>query len=238
MKYYSVVNLTVEHAPDSVINTHPERFRRLLHSHSLDFVGHITQTSEQEWQMVFKNLSMVYPFLYYFLRELRLADEVFYVGIGIGEISTLLSGDTRKMDGSSFAMARQSLNLAKTNCNNYMKHIPTPNCHLYLSGFDEIYRKNQEAKTFPFKLGNLSVDFTLNTLIQNNELLLSRITKKQWEVIECYERHTTYREVIQELPHLSKSMISDRLKLSSYHRVKQNIKLISSLMKQRLQEPN
>lgn len=182
-------------------------------------VAPITLTLGDEWQIVLRDLGQVYPLYLEIKTFLKTWDQDCYCGIGIGSISTKEAMDTRQMDGEVFVLARESLNILKSNKRSYRKLIPTKECKVFVGA------------SASYAQGTTSLDLILNTLLQNNETLLSRITPKQAEVIKLYEELGTYSEMTKAYSHLSKGMISERLKASNYWLIKSNESLIIRLFK-------
>ena len=176
-------------------------------------------TLGDEWQIVVRDLGQVYNLYLEVKTFLKTWQQDCYCGIGIGQMSTKEAGDTRQMDGEVFILARESLTILKSNKRSYRKLIPTKECRVFVRASSSC------------RLPIPSLDLILNNILQNNETLLARVTPKQAEVIKLYESLGTYSEITKAYPHLSKGMISERLKASNYWLIKSNEQLIQDLIK-------
>lgn len=197
-----------------------DHLETLSSTYAEGLVAPITLTLGDEWQIVLRDLGQVYPLYIEVKTFLKTWEQDCYCGIGIGPMSTKEAVDTRQMDGEVFVLARESLNILKSNKRSYRKLIPTKECKVFVG-----------ASTSNTQ-GTPSLTLILNTLLQNNEALLSRITPKQAEVIKLYEKLGTYSEITKVYPQLSKGMISERLKASNYWLIKSNEALIERLFKE------
>lgn len=180
----------------------------------------ITISLGDDWIIVLNNCELSYTLYLEISHYLKQHGLSAYAGIGIGSIETNESHDVRNMHGSAFDLADKNLKIAKANKYNYQKNIPTKACRVYLSGLPGASDSS-----------NLSLDTMVNTLIQNNELLLSKITLLQDEVIGLYETYGSYQEIIDNFPHMTKRKLSDALKKSNYWLMKENVHAIQQLIK-------
>lgn len=222
MKIYCVINIHLdmnknnESIEEKIL---ADFYQQCFNRYSSSFVAPITKTIENEWQIVLSSVKDAYPIsrdITNFFQSKRITT---YIGIGIGTISTKEDQDTRYMDGQAFIMARNSLEIALTNKTGYKKCIPTPDCKIYLLGFDEFHNNEPYSR-----------DHYLNLLIQNNETLIQKITPKQLHVISLYETYGSYNEIIQAYPNMSKGNISDKLTASNYWLINQNISTVQEFM--------
>ena len=221
MKLYSVINIYLDRLKnDQLIDEQilTEFYKKCYNRYS-SFVAPITKTMENEWQFVLTSAKETYPLSRDITSFFQGKQMICYIGIGIGTISTKEEKDTRYMDGQSFIMARNSLEIALTNKTGYKKSIPTTDCKMYLLGFDEHLNMKPYSK-----------DHYLNLLIQNNEALISKITPKQQKVIDLYHTYGSYNEMIQAYPHMSKGNISDKLSTANYWLIQNNITMVLELM--------
>ena len=72
--------------------------------------------------------------------------------------------------------------------------------------------------------------FFCNIGIQNNEILFSRVTKKQYEMICLYETYQSYTKIIEHEPNVTKRMLSDCLNGAEYWLMKENVTLIQHIL--------
>ena len=224
MAVYAVLNIDIV---GSRAISDRAKFQDVLKAHletlsctySTSLVAPITLTLGDEWQIVVRDLGQVYNLYLEVKTFLKTWQQDCYCGIGIGQMSTKEAGDTRQMDGEVFILARESLTILKSNKRSYRKLIPTKECRVFVRASSSC------------RLPIPSLDLILNNILQNNETLLARVTPKQAEVIKLYESLGTYSEITKAYPHLSKGMISERLKASNYWLIKSNEQLIQDLIK-------
>ena len=188
----------------------------------------ITMSLGDDWVIVLKNCKLSYPIYLEIQQFLKKHNQTAYAGIGIGTLEINKSHDIRNMHGSAFTNANMNLKIAKSNKYGYQKSIPTKACKVYFSGLSSDVKASFENKITQENNGFL--DNMINTLIQNNELLLSKITPTQQEVIELYESYDSYQDIINNHPHISKRKLSDGLKKSNYWLIKENILAVEQLI--------
>jgi len=188
-----------------------------------DLVVPITMSLGDDWVIVLKNCKLSYSIYLEIQQFLKKHHQSAYAGIGIGSLEINNSHDIRNMHGSAFTNANMNLKIAKSNKYGYQKNIPTKACKVYFSGLSDELDSEVDSKTS-------SEDTMINTLIQNNELLLSKITTIQQEVIELYESYDSYQDIINNHPHMSKRKLSDGLKKSNYWLIRENILAVEQLI--------
>ena len=180
----------------------------------------INITLGDEWQVVLDDISKSYEIINMFQQILRKEKIQLYAGIGIGTISTKLYEDTRLMDGEAFIFARQALNIIKQKNRFYNKFLNSKKNNVYFNGVLLFDRKSR-----------VTLNSMINVTIENNEVLKSQITEKQYMMIELYDRAGSYNNVIYKRRDISKSNISKKLNDSNYFVIKNNNKLLEAFIK-------
>jgi len=169
-----------------------------------------------EWMIVLREIHLVYE-IYLKIRGFLIQNELeAYAGVGFG----MLEGDftdVRKLHGRALEEAAKSMRVAKSSKYAYKKDIPTKHCSVFLTGY-------------PMLDSELDVYKILNQLIQNNEILLSRVTKKQENLIQLYEQYDSYSRIIKVYPEITKRMLSDCLNTAQYWMMKRNRHMIEQLL--------
>lgn len=222
MRRYSVVDVYIDYETTNTTeySKYDDLFLKIANQYQKSLVSTITRVDLNQWQIVLNQISEVYFICREIMDKLEQLGQKGYIGIGVGDISTKESSDSRTMDGEAFILARESLELAISNRTNYSKVIPTRRCRIY-------FRSNQ-GDGF---VSSISKDHLINSLIQNNEVLISKITKKQRESIEMYERHGSYNDLIENNPNVKKGTLSDKMNKSNYWMIQKNNKVIEQLLK-------
>lgn len=222
MRRYSVVDVYIDYETTNTTeySKYDDLFLKIANQYQKSLVSTITRVDLNQWQIVLNQISEVYFICREIMDKLEQLGQKGYIGIGVGDISTKESSDSRTMDGEVFILARESLELAISNRTNYSKVIPTRRCRIY-------FRSNQ-GDGF---VSSISKDHLINSLIQNNEVLISKITKKQRESIEMYERHGSYNDLIENNPNVKKGTLSDKMNKSNYWMIQKNNKVIEQLLK-------
>lgn len=195
-------------------------------------------TLGDEWQIVLKSPEVAYDIIEIFQKFLRKHRIETYSGIGIGTISTPIYNDSRKMDGPCFINARNALNIAKAKNRFYNDKLNSKYNRVYFNSEDirffNSYNTLCDEEVAVSSLGSVSeiktLNNVLNSVIENNEVLKSRITEKQWEVIHLYEEMGSYSNIIREKDELTKASISQKLNDSSYFVMKNNRSIIKFLL--------
>ncbi len=199
----------------------------------------ITITLGDEWQIVLKKPGKSYYMVEKFQKFLAEEKIAIYAGIGIGTISTEIYKDTRLMDGECFIKAREALNISKDENRFYSKRLNSKKNRIYFNGEEIDFLNNIETlPTFKEVAVTyekdedyfLSINSIVNTIIENNEVLKSKITDKQLEIIKLYEKYGSYNNIIKEKEHLTKASISQKLNDSSYFVIKNNNFMIELLI--------
>lgn len=179
-------------------------------------VAPITIVLGDEWGIVLRDGSYAYE-IYLKIKRFLWENQIdAYAGVGFGTIKEE-NDDLIRMNGTAFEQAKYSLLKAKSSKYGYRKEIPTKACHIVLSGFDLKY-ENQDWNDI------------INTLIQNNEILFSRVTKKQYDMICLYETYQSYTKIIEHETSVTKRMLSDSLNSAEYWLMKENVALIQQIL--------
>ncbi|MBC8062799.1 MAG: hypothetical protein H7Y18_19380 [Clostridiaceae bacterium] len=225
MNIYSVINIDIVNSRkianrDVFQNQFKSYLANLSYEYASFLVAPITLTLGDEWQIVIKDIRESYNIYLKIRQYLKSFNINCYCGIGIGTMSTREAVDTREMDGQVFIFARESLSIAKANKNSYSKIISTKDCKVYLQGISSKFKRNT----------SLDLDHIINNIIQNNETSMHRITEKQQQTIDLYVRLGTYSAILNEVPTLSKGMVSDRLRTSNFWLIESNKELIYNLL--------
>ena len=223
MKLYCVVDVFIEEeTTDSIgYSKYDAIFLSISKKYDKSLVATVTRVDSNQWQMVLKEMDRVYAICREILDKLYEMDQKGYIGIGIGEISTKEAKDSRTMDGEAFILARESLEVAISNRTNYSKVIPTSNCKIY-------FKSHQEQGD---NENNISKEQLINSFIQNNEVLISKVTSKQRESIKLYERYGSYNDLIQNNPDVKKGTLSDKMNKSNYWMIQKNVTMIEQLLR-------
>ena len=236
MKLYSVINMDIvgsrkienrENFQEGLISY----FNELNLKYNDILVSPITITLGDEWQIVLnkpeESYNLVNKIRFFLLKH----SVQVYSGIGIGEISTLVYESPLKMDGEAFILAREALNIAKDR-NNSEKN--SSRNRVYFNGIKHSLEGNisrEIAITSDDDILSLSFNSIINTIIENNEIILSKMTEKQIEAIILYKEYGTYNKIIAANKANSKSSISQRLSSSEYLVFEKNSELINTLLK-------
>lgn len=209
--------------------------KTLSKKYSKILVAPITFTLGDEWQIVSSSPEKSYDIFKEIQRYLLRKNIQVYCGIGIGKISTNLSKDTREMDGEVFINGREAINIAKKTKGFYGQNIKSKHNRVFFKGADlpiDLYNKfilDEIAVTSEYD-DNITLNQVINSIIENNETIESKFTEKQRELIDLYEKHGSYNNMISTDGNLSKSNISQRLNSCSYFLTVHNTRIIRLLL--------
>lgn len=145
-------------------------------------------TLGDEVQGVLSNLKSSYAIILEFQRFL--AEHHFYVGVGYGEIVTQLSNRSGEMDGPAFHLAREGIEISKTE-----------------------YARTHGKRFVPlvhYLFADKSVTEIINNYLHMIELLKYQLTEKQREVYWLLAETDTYRKIADHLGQ-SKSAITQKV---------------------------
>lgn len=250
MNIYSVLNIDLVKSREienriEVQSKIKDYFLELNTKYTNILVSKITFTLGDEWQIVLRDVKESYNIFTEIKLFLRLNNLDSYCGIGIGTISTNESNDTREMDGDAFIYAREALNTAKKSNTFYNGVIHTKDCKMVLKGknIDMTNSYKNELQTNETDTltecaittcddDNISTGLIdiINAIIQNNEMIESKFTDKQLEVICLYEELGSYSNIEKEYPNHAKPNISNKLSASNYFLTIYNKKVIWNLL--------
>lgn len=232
MKLYSVVNMDIvgsRNVKDREqlqinLNNYIEQMNKKF---SDILVAPITITLGDEWQLITDKPSQCYSLLHEFQQLLWKDSVELYAGIGIGELSTSVYEDIRKMDGPCFHAARDAMNIVKDldklktkySINKLNKVFlllnRIANDDFYYNILDFYYvinsaytesaleqiaatkEDNVECSNPSDILNKLILERTINLIIENNEILKAKMTCKQKEVYADYSRLGSYRKIVE-----------------------------------------
>ncbi len=71
----------------------------------------------------------------------------------------------------------------------------------------------------------------INSMIENNEVLKHKVTNKQWEIIQLYDKLGSYNNMVKQAQSISKADISQKINGSNYFVIKNNNLSIEGLIR-------
>jgi len=292
MRLYSVINM-------DIVASRQVKDRQKLQEKLNNYINYINCkyadiltspaaiTLGDEWQLITHKPSESYNLVHEFQQLLWQDDIELYAGIGIGELSTPVSDDIRKMDGPCFHCARDAFNIAKNVdklkskynisklnkvflLTSKLRHknldfdildfYYTSKARYYVQAMQEIAATadvSQEEEAFQTAavttdafqevtatagsftennktlLNRLLLERTINLIIENNEILKAKMTKKQKEVYISYTKLGSYRKVAdlkRESARETIGGISQKLNNASYFTIQRNHEMVSALL--------
>ncbi len=251
MNIYSVINMDIVKSRD-IINRKDaqdslKKFIQKINKENKDLLlAPITFTLGDEWQIVLKRPFESYRIIDKFQSFLRKYEIGIYIGIGVGKISTNIYEDTRLMDGECFIRAREALGIVKNKNRFYNENLNSKENNVYFNAekisFEKIYDGIREIASTSDKdywsedktnsdIIPLDINTIINTIIENTEVLKSKITGKQMKTIELYRKEGSYSNMIKKNDNISKSSISQKLNDSNYFLIESNKNVIYKLLK-------
>lgn len=254
MALFGVVNVDIVNSRN--IGNRQELQERLKHlikelnqKYAGVLVSPIAITLGDECQAVLANPSQSYNLVDAFQQCLWQYNIDIYAGVGIGEISTAVNEDVRMMDGPCFHAAREAINAAKlfpknkgsmaTSKNNkvfFKEEEKVPLSSSLLAYAQESIRETAASLEFGTfqKPGEVySLGYIINTIIENNEILKSRLTSKQKQAYLDYETYGSYRKMLEANAGKRKGSIgsiSQRLNNAEYFTICRNRETIEYLL--------
>lgn len=228
---YSVINMDIVDSRklknrveiQDVINTYLDE---VSHKYRNILLSKITLTLGDEWQIVLKDISKSYTLITEINEFLIDYNIKTYSGIGLGSISTGIYSKSSLMDGEAFINAREALNKAKKK-NGYI------NSNVNRVYFNEAFDNTYEEVALTSINGHINnkalLKNVINSLIENTEIIINRITPKQLEIIKSYRSYGTYSSMVENQKAKSKAEISQKLNTAEYFVLENNIKLIEKL---------
>lgn len=264
MKLYGTINMDIvgsRHVKDrqrlqeflsSCIDTVNKKYPHIL-------VAPITITLGDEWQMVTDRPSESYNLVHEFQQLLWKENIEAYAGIGIGELSTDIYDDIRKMDGPCFHTAREALGvvknldklkgrysinklnrvflmtsiLAENIGGNVLDFYYSSKGDYACSAMQEIAAASEDRDKFGYKsvmMDSLLIERTINLLIENNEILKAKMTDKQKKVYISYSKLGSYRKVMEWDGSETIGGISQKLNNASYFTIQRNHHMVCLLL--------
>lgn len=252
MKLYGVVTMDIvdsRNIPNrEMLQQKLKRYFHLIYQKYYDsLVSQINFTLGDEWQLITSQPENCYDIVHDFQRLLWEDDIKFYSGIGIGELKTDIYEDTRSMDGSCFIMARDAINIAKQSSKkrtkyiysktnkaflkSIMNHVPVQN-HFFKTKWNIPF--NEEVAVDAVDSNELiSLDDIINVVIENNEILKSKLTRKQKIIYIEYMKHKSYRKIIEKnADKLNETIggISQKLNSAEYFTIQRNHEMVKLLI--------
>lgn len=209
-------------------------FNKLSKKYKDILVAPINITLGDEWQIVLKKPEESYKLITEIRLHLLKEGIKTYSGIGVGVLSTKIYKKSTEMDGEAFIYAREALNIAK----NKGKKISSKYNRVYFNGkkldifsrfnaFQEVAISSDSQLNIPREI---TLNETINILIENNEVLLSKMTSKQLDAIELYKEYGSYNKIVEKKFISSKAVISQRLNAAEYYLFEKNNSLIRELL--------
>lgn len=217
-------------------------------------------TLGDEWQLITSKPSESYNLVNEFQQLLWKNNLELYAGIGIGGLSTELAEDIRDMDGPCFHAAREAINIAKsgdklknkytlnklnrifflssetyTNFGiNILDFYYSPKSRISVSAFREaaaVAEYHEEGGQKGLAGDQLMLERTINLLVENNEVLKARMTKKQRDIYSSYSKFGSYRKAIDS-GNLKDTIggISQKLNSAAFFTIQRNHTMVSALL--------
>ncbi|WP_294345763.1 SatD family protein [uncultured Clostridium sp.] len=240
-RLYSVINMDIMNSRnikdrESIQNDIKTYLTSISKKYQKILVAPITMTLGDEWQIVLSDISESYDIfkeIQVFLKEKEIKC---YGGLGIGSIDTSISSDTREMDGEAFAFAREALKIAKSSTRFYNEYMSAKENRFYFNGIKSYFNEYNSCDSLDevaltIEEDYVSINDMINILIENNEVLESKITIKQREIIKLYKEYGSYNSIVKEFKNTSKPSISQKLNSSNYFLITHNHKMIKNLLK-------
>ncbi|QUI25540.1 hypothetical protein HZI73_26030 [Vallitalea pronyensis] len=201
----------------------------------------MTLTLGDEWQAVLKKPEKTYFIIDQLQQVFKKAHINIYAGVGIGEISTAIYSDTRKMDGECFILAREAIKIVKNKNVFYNDYIHSKKNRVFFNAkpvmvnnrydtFSEIAATRIDETTSIDDTTPITLMNIINNLVENNEVLKSKITAKQQDIITLYKQHNSYNKIMKFNKNTSKASISQKLNDAHYFVIKNNDDMIESMI--------
>jgi hypothetical protein len=221
-------------------------------------VSPISITLGDEWQLITSKPFECYNLIHEFQRLLWKENIDFYAGIGIGGLNTPVYNDIRKMDGPCFHMSRDAINIAKKHIRTENSYISSKRNKVFFKSYkpvelkaDSFYEGNvaggkrmaaadEAAITadagdglLPGMAGPFVLDDLINTVIENNEILKSRMTLKQKILYNDYIKAGSYRKIVAMNGHSGETIggISQKMNSAEFFTIQKNHRIVSMLLR-------
>jgi len=245
LKLFGVVTMDIVGSRDI---KHREVFQEKLKTYfeliqikySNSLVSPINFTLGDEWQLITNKPEECYSIVHDFQKLLWEEDVTFYAGIGIGELQTDIYEDTRKMDGSCFSMARDAINIAKDSSKKRTKFIYSKVNKVFFRSIMDQVKASDNRYSNLLSLNevaidledSISIDDMINIIIENNEILKSKLTNKQKKIYIDYLNYKSYRKIVEENKDSFNETIggiSQKLNSAEYFTIQRNQAMVVSL---------
>lgn len=205
------------------INKFNDRYKEILAAPAAVTLG-------DEWQVITHMPAKIYDIVETFQHMFWSDDIELYAGMGIGSLSTSLVNDIRNMDGPCFHHARQAVESAK--------NVTSKRNKVYFAvdetGRDsfnlEIAATSEELAADINFLHSITLNELVNVIIENNEILKSKMTFNQKQIYLAYLKYGSYRKIVEQTEKKSISNISKRLNSAEVFTIKRNGEVIESLL--------
>jgi len=254
LKLYGVITIDIVQSRkilnrDAIQEKLNNYFKLVKDLYSHDIVSDICFTLGDEWQLITDKPHKCYRIVHDFQKLLWQDDISIYAGIGIGELKTNIYEDTRKMDGSCFYMAREAIEIAKEGSKKRNSHIQSKLNRVYLKSIArEVLQEKQSRLSLYQETNNLEfsevaadievtptvhLEDVINTLIENNEILTGKLTKKQKIIYTEYQKLKSYRKVVEaNKDRFTETIggISQKLNSAEYFTIQRNQEVIEGLI--------
>lgn len=253
MKLYGVVTMDI--VKSRWINNREEfqeKLKEYFHEMQRDYaeslVSDICFTLGDEWQLIINKPQQCYSIVHDFQKLLWQDDINIYAGIGIGELKTSIDKDTRMMDGPCFAMAREAINIAKEASKKRTQFIQSRANKVFLkfsskhkfsseyvfnSSYNSGYNALEVNEVAADLEAKISTEDIINVLIENNEILKSKLTSKQRRIYNDYQKFKSYRKIVEaNKAEFNETIggISQKLNTAEYFTIQRNQEMIESLI--------
>lgn len=224
-------------------------FQLVKDAYPEDIVSDICFTLGDEWQLITDKPHKCYRIVHDFQKLLWQDDIIIYAGIGIGELKTNLYKDTRKMDGSCFYMAREAIEIAKEGSKKKNSFIQSKLNRVYLKSVAKEFIQEKQNRISLYQGINslefsevaadiegaptLHIEDVINTLIENNEILTGKLTKKQKIIYTEYQKLKSYRKIVEfNRDRFNETIggISQKLNSAEYFTIQRNQEVIENLI--------
>ena len=216
-----------------------KNIKRFNQSYNDILAAPATITVGDEWQVLTYQPNKVYEMVEAFQRMFWMDGVDLYAGIGIGELSTALSNDIRNIDGPCFHSARAALEAAKKQNHSWISSkrnrvFFAADRHAELFAHEIAATSEGMAAEF-YGFANLLPE-VINNIIENNEILKSKMTANQKQIYLHYLQYGSYRKIAEETDKKSISNISERLNSAEVFTIQRNGYMVEKLLSYALSE--
>lgn len=220
--------------------------------HRAVLVAPVSITTGDEWQLITDTPSESYKLVHGFQSRLWDDGVEIYAGIGVGGLTTEIYRDIRAMDGPCFHRARRALEIIKRPAKAKKRFVFSKKNRVFFLAREEtleFYKEDIPPLPGRFngwggELGaeavprsddplNPALEMVINTLIENTEILLGRMTAKQRKIYRDYLKSDSYRKIIEYYGEDSRETpagISQKLNNAEYFTIQHNHNMIRYLL--------